>query len=482
MIGSSRIDTQVACRRMATPMPRHIYQVEGSLWKIAPVAVVGALLSQLNTTMINVSLSSLAGELHSGLTTIQWVTSGYLLALTLVLPLTGWLVDRLGARSLYLFCFGSFAFASTLCGFADSASSLIIARLVQGLSGGLLAPMSQMMLARNAGGQHMTRVVGYAAIPVILGPLLGPIIAGAILKYASWRWLFFINVPLGTLGFVLAAPLRDELQHRRTRDLDWAGLALLSPGLAMFLYGTGHVEDPAGLCMLIAAVLLLMAFLWTASHKGSAALIDLQLFRGKVFSVSVATQFLSNGALLAGQMLIPVYLVRACGRSPSEMGWLMAPLGLGMICTAPLIDPLTNRFGFRKVCAVGALLALAGTLPLLYLAGHGLDLVVLGMALFVRGVGQIAVGVPSISAAYASVSRRDLSMATTSLNIVQRIGGPIFTTLCATVLASRLDSQSSRPTLLDPYASAFLVLTALHALLLAVSLKLPDGSPTRSGK
>jgi EmrB/QacA subfamily drug resistance transporter len=466
---------------MATAMPKHIVRVEGSPWTIAPVAVAGALLSQLNTTMINVSLSSLASELHSGLTTIQWVTSGYLLALTLVLPLTGWLVDRLGARSLYLFCFGSFAFASTLCGFADSATSLIIARLVQGLSGGLLAPMSQMMLARAA-GQHMTRVVGYAAMPVILGPLLGPIIAGAILKYASWRWLFLINVPLGTLGFVLAAPLRDEQQHLRPRDLDRAGLAMLSPGLAMFLYGTDHVEDPAGLCMLIAAVLLLMAFLWTARHKGSAALIDLRLFSGKVFSVSAVTQFLSNGALLAGQMLIPVYLVRACGRSPSEMGWLMAPLGLGMMCTSPLMGPLTDRLGFRKVCAVGALLALAGTLLLLYLAGHDLDLVALGMALFVRGVGQIAVGVPSISAAYASVSRRDLSMATTSLNILQRIGGPTFTTLCATVLASRLDSQSSRPSLLDPYASAFLVLAALHAMLLAVALKLPDGSPTRSGE
>jgi MFS family permease len=141
-------------------------------------------------------------------------------------------------------------------------------------------------------------------------------------------------------------------------------------------------------------------------------------------------------------MLIPIYLIRACGRSPSATGWLLAPLGVGMICSYPWMGALTRRFGSRKVSAGGAFLAFAATLPFLYLASHGLVVAVLACALFLRGVGLSAVGIPSISAAYASVQKRDLPMATTSLNIVQRLGGPTMTTLCATFLGWRLGAHS----------------------------------------
>ena len=134
------------------------------------------------------------------------------------------------------------------------------------------------------------------------------------------------------------------------------------------------------------------------------------------------TSFFS--AMFSGQMLIPIYLIRGCGRTPAEMGWLLAPLGLGMMCTYPTMGTLTKRFGIRWVSAAGALLALVGTLPLYFLANHSLYLGVLVPALFIRGAGLSAIGLPSIAAAYASVRRQDLPMATTSLNIVQRLGGP----------------------------------------------------------
>src|ERR1700733_13959424 len=173
------------------------------IWKIIAVAVAGAFMPLLSTTMVNVSLLNLAAELHASLSTIQWVTSGYLLALALMLPLNGWLVERIGAKALYLWCFSAFTLSSALCGIAWSANALIAFRILQGLSGGLMAPMTQMMIARAA-GKHMARVIGYAAVPVMLGPLLGPVIAGAILQHASWRWLFLINLPVGALAIVLA--------------------------------------------------------------------------------------------------------------------------------------------------------------------------------------------------------------------------------------------------------------------------------------
>ena len=453
--------------------------LDPSIWKITSVAVLGSFLSQLDATVVNVSLSSLASELHSSLATIQWVTSGYLLALTLMLPLNGWLVDRIGAKALYLWCFSAFTLSSALCGLAWSANSLIGFRVLQGMSGGLLAPMAQMMMARAAPGKHMARVIGYAAVPILIAPILGPVIAGAILQYASWRWLFFVNLPVGVLAVVLAVLfLPGDREETRPRHLDLLGLALLSPGLVLFLYGSDHMGERMGLVTLIVSIILLATFFRTATNKGGDALIDLRLFKGKVFSASVITQFMANGIAFSGQMLIPIYLIRACGRSPSAAGWLLAPLGLGMMCCYPLMGTLTERFGIRKVSAGGAFLAFAGTLPFLYLASHGLVPAVLASALFIRGVGLSAVGVPSISAAYASVKRQDLPMATTALNIVQRLGGPTLTTLCATFLGWRLgsvhtDEARMLSSMSGAFTAGFLLLCALHAFLFIAAMRLP---------
>jgi EmrB/QacA subfamily drug resistance transporter len=443
------------------------------VWKITTVAVLGSFLAQLDATVVNVSLSSLAVDLHSSLTAIHWVTSGYLLALALMLPLNGWLVERIGAKSLYLWCFSAFTLSSALCGMAWSANSLIAFRILQGMSGGLMAPMAQMMMARAA-GKHLARIIGYAAVPVMLGPILGPVIAGAILQHASWRWLFLVNLPVGVLAIVLAVLfLPNDREETRSREFDLPGFALLSPGLVLFLYGSDHLGERIGLAALLLSTVLLALFFRMAVRKGDRALIDLQLFKSKTFSASAVTQFMSNGISFAGQMLIPIYLIRACGQSPSATGWLLAPLGVGMICSYPWMGALTQRFDIRKVSAGGAFLAFAGTLPFLYLASHGLVFAVLAGALFVRGVGLSAVGIPSISAAYASVRKRDLPMATTSLNIVQRLGGPTLTTLCATFLGWRLAMVQSGASLSSAFTSAFVLLCGLHALLFAAALRLP---------
>jgi EmrB/QacA subfamily drug resistance transporter len=456
-------------------------RIDPLIWKISAVATLGVLLAQLDATIVNVSLSTLATELHAGLSTIQWVTSGYLLALTLVLPLNGWLVDRIGAKAVYLWCFCTFTLSSALCGLAWSADSLIAFRALQGVSGGLLAPMAQMITARSA-GKHMARVLGYTAPPVLIAPIFGPVIAGAILQYASWRWLFLVNLPVGALSLLLALLfLPSDLEEAKRRKLDWVGLVLLSPGLVLLLYGSERIGESAGRGALAAAAVLLAAFLWTAKRQGDRALIDLRLFKGKVFSAAVVTQFLSNGQLFAGQMLIPVFLIQGCGRTPGEMGWLLLPIGLGMMITYPSMGALTHRFGIRRVAAGGSLLALVSTAPFLYLASHGLNLLVLAPALFFRGMGQSAVGVPSVTAAYSSVSRQDLPMANTSLNIVQRLGGPTLTTLCATVLTWRLSTQSAtQQTGLTPYVWAFVFLCGLHAVTFLSALRLPhraEGPP-----
>ena len=443
------------------------------VWKITSVAVIGSFLSNLDATVVNVSLSSLATELHSSLSLIQWVTSGYLLALALMLPLNGWLVDRIGAKSLYLWCFSAFTLSSALCGFAWSAHSLIAFRVLQGMSGGLLAPMAQMMMARAAGRQ-MARVMGYASLPIMLGPLLGPVLAGTILQYANWHWLFFINVPVGVVAISLAwSFLPSDREETRRRTFDLSGFALLSPGLALVLYGLDHLGERLGIGSLVLSSILLASFILVAARKGAQALVDLRLFRSRVFSIATGTQFLANGVMFAGQMLVPYYLIRACRLSPSATGWMLAPLGLGMLCSFPLMGLLTGRFGIRKVSAGGALLALIGTLPFVYMAKYGMLPALLTAALFVRGAGLGAIGIPSITAAYASVKKRDLPMATTSLNILQRLGGPTLTTLCATFLAWKLGTGTSEMVNAAAFTSTFLLLSLLQGVLCAVAFLLP---------
>lgn len=448
-------------------------RLPASVWKITAVAVLGSLLAQIDATVVNVSLSSLATELHSSLAVIQWVTSGYLFALALVLPLNAWLVHRIGAKSLYLWCFSAFTICSALCGLAWSANALIFFRILQGMSGGLLAPMAQLMMAR-AGGKHMARLMGYAALPILAGPILGPILAGLILQHASWRWLFLVNLPVGLLAIVLCLLfLPNDRAETTPRAFDFLGFALLAPGLVLFLYGADHVREHLGVdCLGIAAVFLIL-FVITARRKGDRALVNLGLFKRRVFPVSAITQFLQNGIVFASQMLIPFFLIRACGRTPSATGWLLAPLGVGMLCIYPSLGALTQRFGIRRIAVAGALLSLMSTVPFLYLTTHGLLIVLLELALFLRGIGQGAIGIPSVTAAYASVRAQELPMAATTLNIAQRLGGPTLTTICATFLAWRMNATSSSPTLMNAFTAAFVLLCGLHISLLLVALRLP---------
>ena len=240
----------------------------------------------------------------------------------------------------------------------------------------------------------------------------------------------------------------------------------------LFLYGSDHLGEQTGIAALLLAVILLVTFVRKAWKDRERALIDLRLFRSRTFAASAVVQFTTNGLSFAGQMLIPVYLVRALGEPPSVAGWLMAPLGLGMMCTYPWLGKLTQRFGTRGTSAGGASVAFLATLPFLYLSSHPLNLPILAGTLFLRGMGMSAVGLPSISAAYASVRKEQLPMATTSLNIVQRLGGPTLTTLCASLLGWQLAIHSSAG-VGNAFMISFALLCTLHALLIVAAMRLP---------
>ncbi len=435
------------------------------------VVFLGPFMTQMDSTVVNVALSTIRQDLHATITSAQWMISGYLLALALMLPLNGWLVDRLGAKRLYLGCFSAFTLASVLCGAARTMDELIFARVIQGIAGGLLAPMATMMLARVAGKQ-MARAMGYAAVPILIAPILGPVIAGTVLKFAPWPWLFYLNLPIGVLAVGLAVfLLPNDAASAQRRPFDLLGFLMISPGLACLLYGLERASHRDGVLILVTGLILLGAFVWHANRKKSEALIDIGLFSNRVFSTATRTQFLYNGISFAGQFLVPLYLTTGCGLTAAQAGWMLAPMGLGMMCSYPFMGFMTERFGCRAVSMAGVSLTFLGTLPFLWMTQNGFLPALAFVCLLARGAGQGATGIPSSSAAYASLTKEKLAVGTTAINIIQRLGGPIATTAIAIVMS--LSATYLPATGSQAFMTPFVALLALQLLVLISASRLP---------
>ena len=248
----------------------------------------------------------------------------------------------------------------------------------------------------------------------------------------------------------------------------------------LFLYGADNIRDHSGQLCIAIAIVMIIVFARGALRKGPEALLDLRLFRSGVFPVSARTQFLQNGIVYATQMLLPLYLIKACGRTPGEVGILLLPLGLGMLAGYPSIGWLTKHFGIRNVATGGSLISLLSALPFLYLADHRMVGPIFVMSLLLRGMGQAAIGVPSLSAAYSGVPKQEIPMATTTLNIVQRLGGPTPTTPMAAFLAWRMHFAVSADDVSRAFMLSFLALAVLHTFLLVSTLGLPRLLPKAS--
>src|SRR6201991_4680011 len=217
------------------------------LLMIASVVVLGAIMSILDTTVVNVAINTLARDFETDLPTIQWIVTGYTLALATVIPISGWAADRFGTKRLYMLSIGLFVAGSALSGLAWSAGSLIGFRVLQGLGGGMLMPCGMTILMRAAGPQRVGRVMAIIGVPMLLGPILGPILGGWLVDDISWRWIFYINVPIGIVALIASRRILPRDVPQAEHKLDVLGLALLSPGLALLIYGLAETATQGGL-------------------------------------------------------------------------------------------------------------------------------------------------------------------------------------------------------------------------------------------
>jgi hypothetical protein len=274
------------------------------------------------------------------------------------------------------------------------------------------------------------------------------------------------------LATTLAAILLPADGHTtERRPFDATGFLLISPGLVALLYGLEQATHGHALGGVVAALgaALIGAFIVHARRAGTAALVDLQLFKSGLFANASVTQFLANGMIYGGQFLIPLYLVTGAGLSPERTGWLLAPAGIAMIFVYPLMGAITDRFGCRAVVTSGALLVALGTLPFLWMTQRGLTTAGVELGLFLRSAGQGAIGIPTVSAAYASVPKEKLAFATTAINIVQRLGGPMTTIAIAIAVTLGATHEAGGSSFLVP----FLTLLGVQLSAVGFAVRLP---------
>lgn len=423
---------------------RGLAGIDPHLRRLALVVVLGTIMSILDTTIVNVAIATLARDFHAPLSTVQWVSTGYLLALAMVIPLTGWAMERFGAKRMWIISLVLFLAGSALCGASWSVQSLIVFRVLQGIGGGMIMPIGQSILATAAGPQRMGRVMSLLGVPMLLGPVLGPVLGGLIVDTVSWRWIFYVNIPIGIVAVVLAVRMLPG--HERTdasARLDVRGLVLLSPGLALLVYGLAQAGQGSTLSVVLPMTVgaaLIVGFVLHALRSRITPLIEVVLFRNRNFAAAAATTFCFGAALFGGMLLLPLYYQVVRGESALSAGLLMAPQGIGAALVMPLAGTLTDRYGAGRVVPAGLLVAILGTVAYTQLGAHT-GYTLLAASLFVRGIGFGFVMMPAMAAAYQTLSRDRVPRASTAINIVQRVGGSMGTALMAVVLEHQISIQ-----------------------------------------
>jgi EmrB/QacA subfamily drug resistance transporter len=411
------------------------------------VLSLGAVMTIFDATIVNVALDTLGRDLRLSLTSAQWVSTAYLLTLAFAVPLTGWATERVGTKRLWMGALTAFLGGSILCGLAWSPTSLIAFRVLQGAGGGMVMPVGQSIIVRSVPSKQLGRVMGVLTMPLLLGPVLGPVIGGLIVTHLSWRWIFFVNVPLGLPTLAIAARiLRNEFPADR-HALDWRGLSMLPPGLVLIVFGLSQIGNGGtggisalSVSTLVAGLGLVVLFALHARGLGRRALIDVGLFRRVAFRAASVIAFCFGLLMFGGFFLLPLYYQVVRGQSPLHAGLLMAPQGVGSVMILPIAGRLSDRFGAGRVVPIGLLLAMAAT-AVFAEAGTSTSFAVLAVAQFFRGMGMSSVMTPAYAAAYGALERDAVPRATSAVNVINRVGGSTGAALLAVVLSEGIAAR-----------------------------------------
>ncbi|WP_067721077.1 DHA2 family efflux MFS transporter permease subunit [Nocardia yamanashiensis] len=461
----------------------------------ATVVILASIMTVLDTTIINVALEHLTGAFDAPLATIAWVATGYTLALATVIPVTAWAMGRFGTKRLYLTAIALFATGSVLAGLAWNAESLIAFRVVQGLGGGMIMPVGMAIMMRASDPSRLGRTMAIMGIPVLIGPLAGPVLGGWLVDHASWRWIFFINLPIAAVALFGAYRVLRTDAPQPSRALDVPGLLMLSPGLAALIYGVatgGERADftaPATLLPTLAGLVLIAGFVVRAL-RSDHPLIDPALFAHRQFRSGVLTLTLFSGAYFGSMLLGPLYWQVVRGASATQAGVYGIPQVLATGLTMQIAGRLADRVPPGRLVLAGIVTAATGFLAMATQIQADTAYWRIAAAGVLMGIGVGATIMPTIATASRGLPPERIPAATTAINIVQQvaasIGAAAVSVLLSTALVreagSTLDSvRASTPQqhaaladgLADAFRGTYGWAVAIMALALLPALLLP---------
>lgn len=449
--------------------------VAPGVWPVAWTAIVGGLGVLFASTTVAVAVEPLAGILGVPLSTVQWISTGYLLALAVVVPIVPWAQDRIGGRRLWIVGLAVFLVASLLAAVAWDAPSLIAFRALQGAAGGILMPMMATLVMQAAAGKGLGRVMAVVSMPAVLGPILGPALGGLVLDTLDRHWLFVVTVPFAVGGILMALRYLPKDEPTRPTRLDVVGFVLMALGLAGVLYGLSNASKEGGfghpdvLAPLVAGVAAIALFSWRTLRRSSDPLIDLRLLRHGALSSSTVLLLLSGFALYGAMLLVPLYFQQLRGATALEAGLLLIPQGVGTLASRTVAVRLAEKIGARWVVLVGFVVVAVGTLPFLTATEHT-SLVLISAFLLMRGLGLGAVTVLLMALAFEGLAHDEVPHASVISRIGQQLGGSFGTAVLAVVLQSAVAAADAPA---DGFQVAFRWATGFTVAAVALSLLLP---------
>jgi EmrB/QacA subfamily drug resistance transporter len=492
------------------PSPKSSDKLDKDVLLVAGVVVLGAIMSILDITVVSVAQPTFQQEFEASPAEVAWTMTGYTLALAAVIPLTGWAADRFGTKRLYMLAVGLFTAGSVLCAAASSVEMLVTFRVLQGLGGGMLMPLGMTIMTRAAGPERIGRVMAVLGVPMLLGPIFGPILGGWLIDIASWHWIFLINLPIGLVALVYAAVVLDKDNPTPSESFDFVGMLLLSPGLALFLYGVSSIPEAGTVwdtkVLVTAAIGLALVTLFvlrTLFRSPDHPLIDLRMFRHRALSVAVITMSLFAIAFFGASLLFPSYFLQVRGETTLQAGLLLAPQGLGAMLTMPVAGVLTDKIGPGKIVLAGIVTIVIG-MAMFTQVDVDTSYTFLLTALFVMGLGMGGTMMPIMTSALQTLKDNEIARGSTLMNITQQVAASIGTALFSVLLTNGFNSSSavgqlraaqetgqqpSDPSIVpqalgdmaDAFGGSFTVAAVLVALCLVPALLLPRRKPADTG-
>ncbi len=410
-------------------------------WLEAMAVMAGTFMVVLDTTVVNVSLPSIAGNLSASIEEATWALTSYLAANAIILPMTGWLGNYFGRKRLLLISVAGFTLTSALCGLAPSLPFLVVCRIIQGATGGVMQPISQSVLLEAFPPAERGKAMGFWGIGIIVAPILGPVLGGWLTDNYTWRWVFLINIPIGLAALVMISRFIFDPAYikRSSSRIDYWGLSLLTIGIAALQIGLdkGQQEDWFSSNLItflivvgVAGLLILVIHEMTAE----APILDLRVFRDRTFATGVFLVTVMGFILFGSLVLVPVMLQTLLRYPPLQAGWAMAPRGLGSLVSMPLVGLFISKVDPRKVLAAGFL---SSGVTLFWLANLNMNVGYWDIfwPQFVQGVALGLLFVPLTTVAMDKIPREVMGNATSLFNLTRNLGGSVGIALVQTVLA-----------------------------------------------